>query len=534
MSDEDWKQLLRNPRMLYSLMGETFLATAKYDEAEKMFRRANEESPNAPLLAYQLARIDAARHEWAEAQTKLDQYLDSEGSDAGLEPYALLREIVSATTGDDAKAERQLTQRLVALHSNEPNNIPLGYFLARLWLESGKLESSERLYRDLLRRRPAADGFRGLCEIYRRQQALKPLLEVLGGAVDQTGNLDLLGEQRTQLVESPHVLKSLFDMAQQAYEKDAAALSQSQHLALALLAAEAKQYDRAEQYGQLALEVPGRTKLELLEVLALTMYVAGENERAVRLFRQALAQEPDETKAAELHYFLAGALEGIGQTEEAIRAARQAVSAQSDSLRYLAREPWILYHAQRLAEAETAYRALLDRFDSDYESPGVREAMRQARFVLSNLCVMRDRLPEAEEWLEQVLDEFPEDPGALNDLGYLWADQQIRLQRALRMVRQAVEAEPDNAAYRDSLGWCLYHLGRYDEAIAELELAAKDSPPDSVILDHLGDAYAKADRRDDAVNVWRQAVELFRGQDGPDAKEQVEKIEAKIRGAESP
>ena len=60
-----------------------------------------------------------------------------------------------------------------------------------------------------------------------------------------------------------------------------------------------------------------------------------------------------------------------------------------------------------------------------------------------------------------MLDEFPDDAGAMNDLGYLWADQDKNLQRARRMIRKAVDAEPDNAAYRDSLGWVLFRLGRY-------------------------------------------------------------------------
>ena len=88
-----------------------------------------------------------------------------------------------------------------------------------------------------------------------------------------------------------------------------------------------------------------------------------------------------------------------------------------------------------------------------------------------------------------MLDEFPDDVAALNDLGYIWADQNVRLQRAHRMIRQAVEEDPQNAAYRDSLGWVLYRLGRPEEALVELEKAAADGEPDPVILDHLGDVY---------------------------------------------
>jgi len=128
------------------------------------------------------------------------------------------------------------------------------------------------------------------------------------------------------------------------------------------------------------------------------------------------------------------------------------------------------------------------------------------------------------EWLQQVLDEFPDDVGAMNDLGYLWADENRRLPQALEMIRKAVEAEPDNGAYRDSLGWALYRLGRWDEAIAELQKAI-EKQPDGVVLDHLGDAYLKFHQVEKARDAWIRAAELLRkDKDEEKAKEIEEKI----------
>ncbi len=60
------------------------------------------------------------------------------------------------------------------------------------------------------------------------------------------------------------------------------------------------------------------------------------------------------------------------------------------------------------------------------------------------------------------------------------------------MIQLAVADSPDNAAYRDSLGWVLYRLNRYSEALAELQKAAAGDSPDGEILNHLGDTYDKA------------------------------------------
>jgi len=169
---------------------------------------------------------------------------------------------------------------------------------------------------------------------------------------------------------------------------------------------------------------------------------------------------------------------------------------------------------------------LLEEFESRYDVPRSREVLREARMILSNIAVAQKQLPEAEEWLAQVLDEFPEDIGALNDLGYLWADQGKHLERAMKMVKQAVDAEPDNIAYRDSLGWAYYRLGRFADAVRELTIATAGDEPDGVILEHLGDAHLGENQPDQAVANWQKAMSAFRKSDQED---RLSAIEAKIK-----
>ena len=119
-------------------------------------------------------------------------------------------------------------------------------------------------------------------------------------------------------------------------------------------------------------------------------------------------------------------------------------------------------------------------------------------------------MPQGVEWLEEVLDEFPDDPGANNDLGFLWADENQHLQRAQRMIQLAVAAEPENYAYQDSLGWVLFRLGRSTEALAALQKAADVKDPDGEVLDHLGQVYAKMGQTAEAKAAWNRAVEAFK------------------------
>jgi tetratricopeptide (TPR) repeat protein len=218
------------------------------------------------------------------------------------------------------------------------------------------------------------------------------------------------------------------------------------------------------------------------------------------------------------------ALESDGKTEEALKAAQKAVSKAKADPRMHARVAWVHYHAKRYAEAKKGYQALIKRFEGDdpkLQEESVRSQVRQSRLILSNIAVIENDMPAAEELLEQVLDEDPNDTQGNNDLGYLWADQNKRLQTSLHMVRKALAVEPKNAAYLDSLGWVYFRLGKYEAAIGELKKAVDaDESPDGTILDHLGDAHAKMGQTDKAREAWARAVKSF------DKERDAEKIKA--------
>ena len=101
-------------------------------------------------------------------------------------------------------------------------------------------------------------------------------------------------------------------------------------------------------------------------------------------------------------------------------------------------------------------------------------------------------MPAAEEWLEQVLDEFPDDDGALNDLGYLWADQNKDL-AAGQADDPNRPSTPSPTTRPTATAWagCCSAWGKYPRPSCELEKAAADKKPDGTVLDHLGDAYAR-------------------------------------------
>jgi tetratricopeptide (TPR) repeat protein len=127
-------------------------------------------------------------------------------------------------------------------------------------------------------------------------------------------------------------------------------------------------------------------------------------------------------------------------------------------------------------------------------------------YALADIYRDADRGADAETALRQVLVLEPTNPNALNYLGYLLAMRGDKLDEAVQLVRKALEAEPDNGAYLDSLGWAHFKRGDLAEAEKYLGAAAERMPQNSEVQDHLGDVFARRGRVDDAIAAWNKAL----------------------------
>ncbi|MEO8505488.1 MAG: tetratricopeptide repeat protein [Acidobacteriota bacterium] len=110
--------------------------------------------------------------------------------------------------------------------------------------------------------------------------------------------------------------------------------------------------------------------------------------------------------------------------------------------------------------------------------------------------------------LRGILAKEPDNASALNYLGYMLAEHGENLQEALSMAERAVELDPDNGAYVDSLGWAHFQLGQYDRARQYLERAAGLMPEDPTVCEHLGDTYAKVGDTQKARSTYRKVLDL--------------------------
>lgn len=104
------------------------------------------------------------------------------------------------------------------------------------------------------------------------------------------------------------------------------------------------------------------------------------------------------------------------------------------------------------------------------------------------------QLEEAEKECNKALALAPDNPIVLNEVGWFYAENDIKLHEAVTLAQKAVELAPDNAMIVDTLGWAYYKSGEYDKAITTLRRAVELAPDQPELRYHLGAAYAKRGR----------------------------------------
>lgn len=238
------------------------------------------------------------------------------------------------------------------------------------------------------------------------------------------------------------------------------------HIHSVLLAADilanAEQYQMAEDtYELVSRDSPLFVEAEMGRSEAL--FQQGREDTAIEVLRALARDYPD---LAAVHTALGDALRRQERFDEAITAYSAAVSlVDLDQQRY-----WFLLYARAIS----------------YERSDMWE--------------------EAEADFRAALTLQPDQPNVLNYLGYSLVEQNRNLDEALDMIQRAVAAQPDSGYIVDSLGWVLYRLGHFEDAVAPMERAVELLPNDSIVNDHLGDVYWRVGRYREAEFQWSRAL----------------------------
>jgi tetratricopeptide (TPR) repeat protein len=293
-----------------------------------------------------------------------------------------------------------------------------------------------------------------------------------------TNQRDKAVEMLEQIIKEHPEKYQPYDLLAQVLDEEARSLQRANRIE----EAKAKFAKVAANYEQRLLINPNHagTYVRLAELL---LGALRDPDRAVKLLGEARRRFPG---APEIVYYL-----GIAQREA--KQSQQAVATFEEAL-----------HEAQLEEDDDFVNA---KFYFNYGAAAEQAGLYNKAADLLRKSIALDPENSAE---------------ACNYLGYMWADHNMNLEEAETMIRRALQSEPNNASYLDSLGWVEFRKGQFDRGLDDLLRAAKTAErEDPVVFEHIGDTYLKLNRTREALEAWQKALSL-----DPKNKNLADKIQA--------
>lgn len=520
-------ELQKHRSTSYEQLGQVFLQAKRNDRALTALERASAERSGKPGgVNYLLAQLYFQKEDYALALKQIDIFFSSR-LNKGRAPYLLLQQILVKTDKEDS-----LTNRLEELIEDDPTNREAKAFLAEAYLAKDRLEEAEEIFTASLKDGPSPAAYLGLAQIYRRQMKAAELLENISKVYVQNWQERPLPEPLATELDVLQKDKTFQDDFLKIIREQTSDGAHAEHYGKLLFVAEiverAERTEDAAELYRLALNANPAQAAPVYRALGGLLMGAELYAEAAAVYREAISKPLLQGSKVDYLYRLSIALELSGETEPALEALAEASKLLPREIPDLVfREAWIYYHAHRSKKAAEKFEAFIAKY------PDAGRLTKQAKFSLSAVYVQLGDLKRGEEILEKYLAENPDDIGVNNDLGYLYADQGKNLEKARKMIEKAVEAEPENAAYLDSMGWVLFKLGEHKEAITWLVKATKlETGNDATIWEHLGDCYGAIKETSDATKAWEKALELVKEESHPD-QELIKRVEEKLKAQKS-
>ena len=205
----------------------------------------------------------------------------------------------------------------------------------------------------------------------------------------------------------------------------------------------------------------------------------------------------------------------IGPLKESERAVKLLTEARE---RFVHIPAFTYYLALALREAKQPQQAVTTFEEALNEAQDDNDGILTARFYF-DYGAAADQAGLYDKAAELLRKSISLDPAnaaeAYNYIGFMWADHNLHLDEAEDMIGRALQLDPNNGAYLDSLGWVYYRKGKFDEALNQLLRATQNlTRDDPIVFEHIGDTYAGLNQIPQALDFWQKAIALDPGNKG--------------------
>jgi tetratricopeptide (TPR) repeat protein len=486
-------------RQSFLMLGKLYQIKGDRAKATEIYKKFLGIEPGSEEGVMALAKLHADSGNYKEAAELLETFVqqrpDSDGALQTLgEVYSEMQQYAKA-----ADAFRRASEL-------DPDDIEIKKAEAQALFMADKIDEAAKLYEEITKTEPE-DGVALLTlgQIYRRQmkydrarQSLQKAAQSFPDNLQIEFNLVLLDRDEGRLEDALKRANDLLRRTEKSNGRYSEAEKQNRRIFLinqGILNQTLGNYDAAIRT---FLEVKSLTEEKdgRVDALIIETYRTSKNlDKAIQYSEQVLADSPDNRQLKMVH---ADLIAEKGRLDEGIRALQQLETGTDGDLDVLATMVGVYQRAKKFEQAQSVLTTAAQRFPNE----------EQVYFLQGSLYEKQKKYDDAEKAFRKALELQKDDPAVLNYLGYMFAVRGIHLDEAEAMVQKAVQADPINGAYLDSLGWVYYKQNRLDRAEEYLKKAAIFVSTDPDIHDHLGDLYFKTKRYDEARNEWTKSIQL--------------------------
>ena len=499
----------------YLMLGQLYRINDQADKAKEIYKKFLGIEPDSEDGVVALASLSMEADHNAEAIDLLNDYLKKQpNADRALETLGDAYRALGDTAG-----AADAYKKAAALN----DDADLRNKLADALYEDNRLEEARELYEGILKEDLGnLEHLQRLAQIYRRQMKYAESRDLLTRALRRSaGNillrfdLALVDRDEGNFDEAVRSFESLLkDTEKSTYdqrERRSRALFYTQIGIIRSL--QVRFPDAISAFNNVrALSDPAdRIRIDMM--IADTYKDAKDIDRAETTIRSAIQDSPN---SKDLQIAYADILATRGRVDESISLLQRLGGGNLD-LDLVSAMVGVYENASRFSDAQATLDAAHAKFPDD----------RRVHFLQGALFERQKRIPDAEQSFRKALELDKNNPSVLNYLGYMLADNNMKLDEALTMVRKAVDADPINGAFLDSLGWVYFKMNMLDEAEQFLKRAVAFAATNATMYDHLGDVYYKRGRFQEALASWTKGLQFA------DEPEEAARIRQKLEQVKS-
>jgi tetratricopeptide (TPR) repeat protein len=249
--------------------------------------------------------------------------------------------------------------------------------------------------------------------------------------------------------------------------------------------------DTYVQMGKLSAETQKRAQMLTID----TYRESRDIDKAIIEAKKVTAQNPNDPNATGVLAMLYG---DKGDAATATKLLQGLLKGDASDQQVYLDIAEVQQHGKKYADAEQSAQ----KAETLAQQPEEKEP---AWYMLGAIYERQKKYELAEDEFKKALGATPNNPAVLNYYGYMLADRGVRLDEATSMIQKAVDQEPMNGAFLDSLGWAYFKQNKLTEAQENLRKAILHDPDDPTILSHLGNVYLKLGENEQAAALLEKS-----------------------------